>query len=365
MDLLSAWYDASTAALPEVDIWDAHTHTGANDPDGVVGTADRLLDLLADAGHRGAVVMTSQEPGGYPPANDRILAEAEASGGRLIPFCRVDPTLGSDAVAELERSVTAGFRGLKLHPRGENFSLALPVVSDLSRIAVEAGYPILIHAGRGIPRLGDDVERLLATHPDLNLILAHAAISDLAQLTESHGRYPGMFFDLAWWSTSSLLAVASRVPPNRLLYASDTPYGSPRMAGAVASRIAQSAGWGDDAIAGVMGANLRSLLAGDRPVTDDGPATIAPHDPLLLAAHADLQAGIAQILAGGSGAEALQLAERSCRVSEHHPHHRVLHAVGRTIDIADAATPDRGTAIRAMIVAASALLTPTVAVPEL
>jgi hypothetical protein len=309
--------------------------------------------------------MTSQEPAGYPDANDRILAEARAADGRLIPFCRVDPTLGGEAVAELERCIGLGFRGLKLHPRGENFSLALSVVGDLAGVAAGAGLPILIHAGRGIPRLGDDVERLLGRFPDLDVILAHGAISDLAQMTEGYERHPGMFFDLAWWSSSSLIALATRVPPDRLLYASDTPYGSPRMASAVTARIAQSAGWDDGTIAGVMGGNLRTLLAGTRPVPGAPPMKAQRHDALLVAAHADLQAGIAQVLAGGSGAEAFQLAARACSVPSSAPHAEVLHAVARTIDIVDSATRDRATAIRTMIVAASALLTSSVPVPEI
>ena len=31
------------------------------------------------------------EPDGYPQANDRVLAESEASDGRLVAFCRLDP----------------------------------------------------------------------------------------------------------------------------------------------------------------------------------------------------------------------------------------------------------------------------------
>ena len=157
VDLLTAWHEASTSGLGSVDVWDAHTHTGVNDPDGVVGTAQRLLRQLDGAGHRGAVVMTNREPAGYPVANDRILAEAMASDGRLIPFCRVDPRVGGAAVAELRRCIDVGFAGCKFHPRGENFSLALPVVDELVGIAAEVGMPILVHAGRGIPRLGDDV----------------------------------------------------------------------------------------------------------------------------------------------------------------------------------------------------------------
>mgnify|MGYP001553635211 CR=1 FL=1 len=63
MDLLTRWYTASTAHLPDhLDVWDAHTHTGEDDPDGFVGTARGTLELLDAAGHPGAVIMASPEP---------------------------------------------------------------------------------------------------------------------------------------------------------------------------------------------------------------------------------------------------------------------------------------------------------------
>lgn len=366
MDLLTAWFDASTSTMPsDLDVWDAHTHTGVNDPDGVVGTAEGLLDALDRAGHRGAVVMSSREPGGYPQANDRVLAEAEASGGRLVPFLRVDPRLGDAAVEELDRCIAAGLRGLKLHPRGENFSFALPVVDDIAARVAEARIPMLIHSGRGIPPLARDLERMLGAHPDLTVILAHAGISDLGRLSRAWDEHPGMFFDLAWWSMSSLLALVARVPTDRLVYASDTPYGSPLMAGAMTARVAVTAGWEPESTRRVMGGNLLTLLDGARPEAAPTPQWERSEDSLLVAAHADVQAAIAQILAGGSGAEALQLASRACSVGSDHRHADVLEAVRVSIDIADTATPDRPTAIRSLIVAAGALLTPEAPVPDL
>lgn len=365
MDLLTAWYEASTAGLGDMDVWDAHTHTGSNDPDGVVGTAPALLDALDDAGHTGAVVMPSVEPGGYPPANDRVLAEAAEADGRLIPFCRVDPKLGREALVELERCTRLGFAGIKLHPRGENFSLALPIMRDVAALAADAGWPILIHAGRGIPSLVDDVERLLDAHPDLNMILAHGGISDLGVFATRHVRHPGMFFDTAWRNAASLLAVGSRIPPDRLVYASDTPYGQPLMSAAMLVRVGRAVGYGADAFADVMGGNLRTLLGGKRPVPGWQPRVADSFDPLLIAAYSDLEAGIVQILSGRSGEEALQLASRACTVDDDHEHAALLRAVATTIDVADTATPDRRTAIRALVVASAALLTPRVAVPEL
>src|SRR5688572_29855581 len=145
--LLAPWIET----LPDVDFFDAHTHTGANDPDGFGATADELLEALAIVDAR-AVVFTMHEPGGYPAANDRVLAEAEASGGRLVAFCRLDP--GADAVGEAERCLERGARGIKLHPRAERFTLDHPEVERVFALAHERRLPILVHAGRGIPALG-------------------------------------------------------------------------------------------------------------------------------------------------------------------------------------------------------------------
>src|SRR5918997_6051104 len=94
-ELLMPWVEA----LPSFDYFDAHTHTGSNDPDGFGVSAEELLDALAIVDAR-AVVFTMHEPDGYPSANDRVLAEAEASDGRLVAFCRLDP--GADPIAEAE-----------------------------------------------------------------------------------------------------------------------------------------------------------------------------------------------------------------------------------------------------------------------
>ena len=100
-------------ALPGWRPFDAHTHTGAGDPDGYRLSAAELVAALEPVGR--AVVFPLAQAEGYRAANDRVLAEAAASGGRLVAFCRVDPR--RDRVAEAQRCLDAGARGIKLHPR--------------------------------------------------------------------------------------------------------------------------------------------------------------------------------------------------------------------------------------------------------
>ena len=85
----------------------------------------------------------------------RLGAESE---GRVIPFCRLDPA--EEAIAEGERAIGAGARGIKLHPRAQavRFRRAARWMPS-SRLAEDASVPILIHAGRGMPPIADGLGR--------------------------------------------------------------------------------------------------------------------------------------------------------------------------------------------------------------
>ena len=116
---LRPWFDRLGADVAGLELYDAHTHVGRNDPDGMKQEPEELLAGLAAVDARG-IVFPMHEPDGYPPANDAVLAAAEASD-KLVAFCRVNPHDG--AVAEAERCLDAGARGIKLHPRAERFTL--------------------------------------------------------------------------------------------------------------------------------------------------------------------------------------------------------------------------------------------------
>ena len=149
--LTGPWWAELSEQVPGLDVIDVHTHIGQNDPDGFKSTGQELRDGLGAIGARG-VVFPMQEPDGYPPANDMVIAEAAASDGRLTPFLRLDP---EDApLAEAERALDAGAQGIKLHPRGESFELDHPALADVFALAGERRLPVLVHAGRGIAPLG-------------------------------------------------------------------------------------------------------------------------------------------------------------------------------------------------------------------
>jgi predicted TIM-barrel fold metal-dependent hydrolase len=361
MDLVEAWHRASATVLPHnTNVWDAHTHAGLNDPDGVAGTVPRLIEKLDGAGHTGAILISSRELSGYPDPNDRILAIAAESNGRLIPYLRVDPRLGFEAVAEVERSLSNGARGIKMHPRGESFSVGDPTVTEIGRVAAEHGVPILFHAGRGIPALGEDTLRLIDKVEGLNVILGHAGISDLSWIGAEAASHPGLFFDTAWWSTPSIMMLFATVAPRQIVYASDTPYGSPFTISTVAMRSAAAAGYSDDAMRAVFGQNILSLVKGVRPEVEGTPAGngIIPQDPLVYTVYASFHAAITQMLRGGDPEEAVSLAKLAVRVPADHPYAEMFAAVASTMEQIDFTSDRRSQIVRPMLVASSAVLTP-------
>src|SRR5829696_8132646 len=227
------WFERLRDEVPGLEPFDAHTHIGSNDPDGYRCSRQELVGALEAIDAR-AFVFPMHEPDGYPPANDMVLAEADAADGRLFAFCRLDPA--DSPTAEARRCVTAGARGIKLHPRAEGFNLDHPALESVYALADEERLPILCHAGRGIPALGRHAIEVCSRYPGLRLILAHAGISDLAWIWREAPDHPNLFFDTAWWSPSDVQALFALVPPGQILMASDAPYGTPAFAATMAIR---------------------------------------------------------------------------------------------------------------------------------
>ncbi len=369
--LLRPWFDRLAADVPRLALFDAHTHVGANDPDGFRQTMDELLAALAPAGAR-ALVFPMHEPDGYREANDHVLEGVAASGGRLRALCRVQPR-DSGAVAEARRCLDAGASGIKLHPRAEQFTLSEPSVRDLVAAAHERRGTVLIHAGRGIPALGQDTVHLAEEFPDARLILAHCAISDLAWLWHELPRLPNVFIDTAWWNPADIIATLSLCPPANVVWASDSPYGLPLLAATQTMRCAVQAGLSPEQIRGVMGGQVERMLDGEDPL-DLGPPpgpTRRALDPLLDRVASHLTATMGRAFARVDFSEPLALSRLACAVGDDS---RVAPFCSAVLDILDdfdehLAPPEEGRPIpaagRLLVFALVVARTPDVPLPDL
>ncbi len=314
--LAEPYAHALEQARVELEFFDAHTHMGANDPDGRHATAEEIVAGLDRAGHRRALIFAMKEPDGYDAANRATVDAAAASGGRLVALARLDPHRGAAALEEAERCLAAGAVGFKLHPRSDAFNLPHPVVDEIVALADAHRAPVLFHAGRGFPGLGEEAAELSRRHPAARLILAHAGISDLGHLGPIAVESPSLFFDTSWWQVSDLLTLYATVPPGRILYGSDMPYGSARMAGLAMLRCALAVGLEGEALAAIAGGQLERVIAGEQALElgpPPGVGVLGPRDLILERGIAYLAAAAQIAFRGGDPTEPLALARLAFR----------------------------------------------------
>ncbi|HEY3729253.1 MAG TPA: amidohydrolase family protein [Solirubrobacteraceae bacterium] len=366
--LIAPWFALTRQQVPAVELFDAHTHLGQNDPDGMSQTPAQLVTMLRAAQARGAFVFPMHEPDGYQAANDMVIDAAARSGGLLTPFCRVSPNAGG-APAEAERAMDAGAKGIKLHPRAEQFTLDHPALSALAAIADERGLPILIHAGRGIPALGAHAVQLAEEFPNARFILAHAGICDLSWIWRVAADLPNLLFDTAWWMPADLQALFSLVPPGQVLFASDAPYGATAMSAVFQLRSALQVGLSAEQIQSIAGGQSMRIAAGE-PLEPAGPAIgeheRAPHVLLDRVSEFVMLGAIATMRHSDGGPEMLALARLACDVPDDIDDAPVFAVIRDLLDAFDelrAEDPDDRRALAFLILAAIVARTPDVPVP--
>jgi predicted TIM-barrel fold metal-dependent hydrolase len=253
------------------ELYDAHTHLG-HDIDGMVGRYEELIEILDRHGFSRANVFCLDEPDRMPAfraGNDRTLAFAERSEGRLVPYVRLDLT--DEPVAEAERCLDRGARGIKLHPRAQKFALNDERLAPVFAIAAERRVPILIHGGRGLPPIADHLARLVERYPAAQLIIAHAGIADLSGLAGHFACKAGVFFDTSVWSAIDLLSFFRLVPPEQVVYASDYPYGLQPQSLLICLRSARAAGIGEAALLEILAGNANRIANGEPPLEPSRP----------------------------------------------------------------------------------------------
>ncbi|HEX7255836.1 MAG TPA: amidohydrolase family protein [Gaiellaceae bacterium] len=270
--LISSYDTELRRLLPDdAEIFDAHVHLG-HDIDGTSGQYEELERILDAYGISRACMFCMDEPDrepGFRAPNDRTLAHAERSGGRLIPFVRLD--MNENPIEEAIRCLDRGARGIKLHPRAQRFALSDERLAPVFELAADRSVPILIHGGRGLPPIADHLHRLVDRYPGTQLIIAHAGIADLAALAGHFAGRKGVFFDTSVWSPVDLLDFFHQVPPEQILYASDYPYGRQPQSLLISLRTATTAGLNE--------AQLRDMLAGNANRIADGEEALEPSQP--------------------------------------------------------------------------------------
>jgi uncharacterized protein len=238
-------------------VFDAHAHIGV-DVDGRTVTADEMRDLMEAADVRRTIVFPLNDPNArddYSGPNDVIWNAYEEYPSSFVPFFRLNPHL--DYNREFTRCVKRGFMGLKLHPVSQEFELDDPKVVRLLGMAAEADLPVLIHAGFAMQRIVEPLLPTVEAHPELRLILGHAAMVEVLEATRIFADHPNVLFETSVVQAKDLYELCRSIEPSRICFGSDIPYGDlPSTLHSILT-AADTAGVPEEGIREILSGNIR------------------------------------------------------------------------------------------------------------
>lgn len=243
-------------------------------PKAEVATADDLLSSMEEAGVDVSVALgfAWRDHEECARHNDYLLEAAAASGGRLVPFCTVNPLAGEAAAREIERCARAGARGLgELRPDSQGWPLEGEPGDALLELAARHGLVLLFHvtepAGREYPgKRGLTLEsfyRFAEGAGGIPIIGAHLAggLPLYAPIPAARRALSTAYMDTAalryLYAPSTLAEVVRSAGAERLLFGSDYPLVSQSAAMADIG----AAGLDDHALRAVLGENGARLLS--------------------------------------------------------------------------------------------------------
>lgn len=252
--------DPYRGLLTGLSVWDAHAHVGC-DIDGTRLSAAQVVERLDLLGVERAVVFPMNDPRQgfcFQHPNDLVWAAYRRFPERLIPFFRLNPNFPSRE--EYERRVEQGFRGIKLHPRSQSFSISQPEAMELYTWAEADGLPVLLHTGRGAGDVVPEVRRVVDAHPYLRLILGHSALHDLPECCAQCRNCDWVLFDTSTLDRDQLRGLLSGTDPRKVTYGSDMPFSHHGHELALLLEVAEELGLSRESLELILGGNLRRWL---------------------------------------------------------------------------------------------------------
>ena len=243
-------------------------------PRAQLATADDLLAAMDEAGVDASVALGFAWGDAAMCArhNDYLLATAAGSGGRIIPFCTVNPILpADDLAAEIERCAAGGARGLgELRPDSQGWPLDGEAGARLASLAAEHGLPLLFHVSEPVGhRYPGKAGGSLASfytfaqgHPELTVIGAHLAggLPFYAPMPEVREVFSHTYVDTAaerlLYEHSVYESISRYIGDERILFGSDFPLVTQKRELAELRGAVRDA----DALTLILGGNAARLL---------------------------------------------------------------------------------------------------------
>jgi len=185
-------------------------------------------DLIREMDQCG-VDMACVSGGGLPheikQMNLQALEAVKHYPGRLIGFVRLSPKF-SDVLEDLDYYIRdQGFRGIKLHPNQDGYSLLKePVLDLIYEKATKYQVPVLIHSGSEPWSVAGMFADQAEMFPETTFIMAHSGLRNDKHVFESARRVKNIILETSIGGVSSPRALGK----DRVVYGSDWPTTSMR-----------------------------------------------------------------------------------------------------------------------------------------
>lgn len=231
------------------------------------GFTEQTIERFDEWGvDKGVLLPVATKPTQQKILNDWV-AEQERTNSRFLAFGAVHPD-AEDAFEELDRIVSLGLHGVKLHPDYQGFMVDEDRLDPLYDEIDKRGLPLILHAGfDGLsPDLihcpPDRALKLIKKHPNMKLIFAHLGGNYRWEevLDTLAGIGGEVYFDTAFTSRDLpddlMEKIIKKHGADRILFGSDCPWDSSLD---IKNKIMRL-GLSDDDKEKIMGLNTVKLL---------------------------------------------------------------------------------------------------------
>ena len=222
------------APLADELIIDVHCHMGhwarfnipANNAAGMVARMDRLGIRACIVAHHTAIGPD------FRYGNDEVLKAMTDFPGRIHGYATVNPNYQDEVVPELDRCISAGMIGIKIHPDAHGCPVDSPKYTPVWEYANEHKLPLLSHTWTSGNNAVKTLEKLAEKYPNVSILLAHSGFGSEGadQSIEAAVKYPNIYPELAGSVIiyGTLERMVRRIGADRIIFGTDMPFLDPR-----------------------------------------------------------------------------------------------------------------------------------------
>ncbi len=204
-------------------IIDFHTHIGRS-RDGAYQNLSDMLTTMKKFGIERSFVFPIDEPNPGPSYRklNRTIARIVKHHANIIGCARLNPNQLSASFDEINRAVKHGFRGVKLHPRSDQF--CAKDAKELFPVIAQHKLIVILHTDHHSNCHPEDWFPVFGKYSKTYFVLAHAGKDVFKQAVYAAKRYPNVYLDTSTISYFRTGVILKEAGLKKVVFASDIPY---------------------------------------------------------------------------------------------------------------------------------------------